>query len=65
MVVPGVMGLCLYSPPVNKSGNSVRGLHFCKVPIAIWEDSIFSFLQLGHVGILVSVLIINLIAFKN
>jgi len=30
LVVPNVMGLCLFSPPVNKSGNSVRGLHFCK-----------------------------------
>ena len=25
------MGLCMYSPPVNKNGNSVRGLHFCQV----------------------------------
>lgn len=31
VVVPNVMGLCLYSPPVNKSGNSVKGLQFCKV----------------------------------
>lgn len=31
LVVPNVMGMCLYSPPVNKSGNSVKGLHFCKV----------------------------------
>lgn len=31
MVVPNVMGMCLYSPRVNKSGNSVKGLHFCKV----------------------------------
>ena len=30
-VIPGVMGLCMFSPPVNKNGNSVRGLHFCKV----------------------------------
>ncbi len=31
LVVPGVMGMCLYSPPVNKTGNSVKGLHFCQV----------------------------------
>ena len=31
LVVPNVMGMCLYSPPVNRSGNSIRGLHFCKV----------------------------------
>ena len=30
-VIPGVMGLCLFSPPVNKNGNSVRGLRFCEV----------------------------------
>ena len=30
-VIPGKMGLCMFSPPVNKNGNSVRGLHFCKV----------------------------------
>ena len=31
LVVPNVMGMCLYSPPVNRSGNSIKGLHFCKV----------------------------------
>jgi glutaminase len=31
VVIPGVMGLCLYSPPVNANGNSVRGLEFCRL----------------------------------
>ena len=31
VVVPNVMGIALFSPPVDKSGNSVKGLHFCKV----------------------------------
>ena len=31
VVVPHIMGLCLYSPPVNDNGNSVKGLEFCRV----------------------------------
>ncbi len=31
LVIPNLMGLCMYSPPVNNNGNSVRGLHFCRV----------------------------------
>ncbi len=31
VVVPNVMGFCLYSPLVNNNGNSLRGMHFCKV----------------------------------
>ena len=31
VVVPNIMGLCLYSPPLNKYGHSVRGMEFCKV----------------------------------
>ncbi|XP_003387447.1 PREDICTED: glutaminase kidney isoform, mitochondrial-like [Amphimedon queenslandica] len=30
VVVPHIMGLCLYSPPVNDNGNSVKGLEFCR-----------------------------------
>ena len=33
VVVPNVMGLCLYSPLVNKNGNSLRGLNFCQVSV--------------------------------
>ena len=29
VIVPGVMGICLWGPPVDKSGNSVRGYEFC------------------------------------
>lgn len=31
VVVPNVMGFCLYSPLVNKNGNSLKGLAFCEV----------------------------------
>ena len=31
VVIPNVMGICLYSPLVNRNGNSLKGLHFCQV----------------------------------
>ncbi|KAK3090817.1 hypothetical protein FSP39_014919, partial [Pinctada imbricata] len=30
LVVPNVMGICVWSPPLDKFGNSVRGVHFCQ-----------------------------------
>ena len=30
LVVPNVMGICLWSPPLDTVGNSVRGGEFCK-----------------------------------
>ena len=31
LVVPNVMGICMWSPPLDKYGNSVRGIQFCEV----------------------------------
>lgn len=31
VVVPNVMGFCLWSPPLDVYGNSVRGVKFCEV----------------------------------
>lgn len=31
VVVPGVMGFCTYSPPLDTYGNSARGVQFCKL----------------------------------
>ncbi len=31
VVVPDLMGICLWSPALDKMGNSVRGVAFCKV----------------------------------
>lgn len=31
LVVPNVMGVMCWSPPLDRSGNSVRGIHFCQV----------------------------------
>ncbi|VDK72175.1 unnamed protein product [Onchocerca ochengi] len=30
VVVPNLMGICIWSPPLDKMGNSVRGVSFCK-----------------------------------
>lgn len=31
VVVPDLMGICLWSPALDETGNSVRGVAFCKV----------------------------------
>ena len=31
VVIPNVLGLCVYSPPLDFRGNSVRGIEFCKL----------------------------------
>lgn len=33
IVVPNVMGICTWSPPLDPLGNSCRGLQFCDVSI--------------------------------
>lgn len=30
VVVPNVLGVCIWSPPLDQNGNSVRGIHFCR-----------------------------------
>ncbi|XP_029911634.1 glutaminase liver isoform, mitochondrial [Myripristis murdjan] len=30
LVVPNVMGMMCWSPPLDRTGNSVRGIHFCQ-----------------------------------
>ena len=30
LVVPGLMGICIWSPPLDKNGNSVKGIEFSK-----------------------------------
>lgn len=41
LVVPNVMGIMCWSPPLDKLGNSVRGIQFCTVTSAL----IFLFLS--------------------
>ena len=31
LVVPNVMGICCFSPPLDALGNSCRGVQFCEV----------------------------------
>ena len=42
VVVPNVMGMCIFSPRLNSTNNSVRGVQFCKVslPFKTWETRI-------------------------
>ncbi|MBK7993617.1 MAG: glutaminase A [Blastocatellia bacterium] len=37
IVVPNVMGLCTWSPRVDRQGNSVRGLAFCKKLVEVFN----------------------------
>eukprot|EP01112_Ceratiomyxa_fruticulosa_P002692 TRINITY_DN1286_c0_g1_i2.p1 TRINITY_DN1286_c0_g1~~TRINITY_DN1286_c0_g1_i2.p1 ORF type:complete len:607 (+),score=115.69 TRINITY_DN1286_c0_g1_i2:182-2002(+) len=30
LVIPDVLGMCVYAPPLNGQGNSVRGVEFCQ-----------------------------------
>lgn len=39
LVVPNVMGMMCWSPPLDKMGNSVKGIHFCHVSIFFNENS--------------------------
>ena len=31
IIVPGVMGICTYAPPLDKYGNSSKGVQFCQL----------------------------------
>lgn len=31
LVVPNVLGMCIWSPPLDSLGNTVRGVTFCQV----------------------------------
>lgn len=47
LVVPRVMGLCIYSPRLDQRGNSVRGVEFCKKLCEYYAFSIFDQLIQG------------------
>ena len=40
LVVPNVMGVCLWSPPLDVTGNSVRGLQFCDVSVYFYAEKL-------------------------
>ena len=39
LVVPNLMAVALWSPPLDSLGNSVRGIQFCKVSLSLgWKE---------------------------
>lgn len=50
IVVPGVMGICVWSPRIDKLGNSIRGVEFCQAltkryQIHHYDSGIFDVVQ--------------------
>lgn len=48
LVVPNVMGMMCWSPPLDRLGNSVRGIHFCQVCFLNIMTVCFCFLSLKY-----------------
>ena len=42
VVIPNVMGLCVFSPRLDFRGNSVRGIEFCKILAKKYKFHIFT-----------------------
>ncbi len=47
LVVPGLMGICVWSPRLDELGNSVRGIEFCRKLVAAYNVHVFDSLQAG------------------
>jgi len=41
LVVPGLMGICVWSPRLDEHGNSVRGIEFCRKLVAAYNVHVF------------------------
>ncbi len=48
LVVPGVMGVCVWSPRLDSHGNSVRGVAFCRELINRYNFHAFDSLTMGE-----------------
>jgi glutaminase len=48
LVVPGVMGVCIWSPRLDALGNSVRGVEFCKELVTGYNFHVFDSLTVGE-----------------
>jgi glutaminase len=48
LVVPGLMGICVWSPRLDEHGNSVRGIEFCRRLVAEYNVHVFDSLVTGH-----------------
>ena len=50
LVIPGLMGLCVWSPRLDEHGNSVRGIEFCRKLAAAYNVHVFDSLVTGRGG---------------
>jgi glutaminase len=50
LVIPGLMGICVWSPRLDEHGNSVRGIEFCRKLIAAYNVHVFDSLVTGRAG---------------
>ena len=48
VVVPGILGFCIWSPRLDEHGNSVRGIRFCKDLVATYNFHHFDNLLPGR-----------------
>ena len=48
LVVPGLMGICVWSPRLDEHGNSVRGIEFCRKLVAGYDVHAFDSLVSGR-----------------
>jgi len=44
LVIPGVLGLCIWSPPLDKHSNSLKGVSFCQRFASRFKWSLFDVL---------------------
>lgn len=48
LVIPGLMGICVWSPRLDEHGNSVRGIEFCRKLVAAYNVHVFDSLHAGR-----------------
>jgi glutaminase len=48
LVIPGLMGICVWSPRLDELGNSVRGIEFCRKLVAAYYVHVFDSLITGR-----------------
>ena len=37
LVIPNIMGICFWSPPLDEMGNTVRGVEFCEEIVKLYN----------------------------